>query len=372
MELKIYNPIVDDMTREWLFDGKGTSFKSIDDFIASIPEDDEAIDMLIHCDGGSVSEGWAIIDKLRATGKTITATVEGTCASMAVSLLLAASVRKASRHASFLIHNPYIPGYYTDQMNVQEAEKLQEDLAKETERMLDWYVERTGADKETLRDLMNKETTLTAEEAKELGFIAEIIADKSAQKTNNMSKNTTIASAFAALGRALGLTTDVPEPQVVSLSITTEEGIELTVERESGDPQVGDAATPDGEFTTSEGYKIVVEGGFIVSIDKIEEPAPQPEEEPETDEKDQQIADLNAQVEALQAQIAELQQSQTTDEQKAILNSVAQAGGQEWLARVTASNYQPTPRAFEGNQGADADIFAEKKAAMREKFNKKR
>ena len=73
----------------------GVSFKDVDNFVASIPQDDERIDLRLHCVGGSVSEGWAIVDKLRSTGKTISATIEGACASMASVILLAASDRKA-------------------------------------------------------------------------------------------------------------------------------------------------------------------------------------------------------------------------------------------------------------------------------------
>ena len=97
MILKVYSAIMPEEDRMFMqFMGlDGVSFHSIDEFIASIPEDDDTIDMRINSPGGVVPEGWAIIDKLRATGKKITATIEGDAASMAAVVLLAASERKA-------------------------------------------------------------------------------------------------------------------------------------------------------------------------------------------------------------------------------------------------------------------------------------
>jgi ATP-dependent Clp protease protease subunit len=107
MILKIYNAIMPEEDRVFMqYMGlDGVSFNSIDDFIANIPEEDGTIDMRINSPGGVVSEGWAIIDKLRATGKKIIATIEGEASSMAAILLLAASERKGHKHARLLIHD---------------------------------------------------------------------------------------------------------------------------------------------------------------------------------------------------------------------------------------------------------------------------
>lgn len=51
------------------FGDNAVSFIDVDDFVSQIPEDDDSIEVRIHCPGGDVAEGWAIVDKLRATGK---------------------------------------------------------------------------------------------------------------------------------------------------------------------------------------------------------------------------------------------------------------------------------------------------------------
>ena len=69
--LKIYNDIQTEneqkMCQFW-GDAEGITFKDVDEFVNSIPADDKDIEIRLHCDGGSVLEGWAIYEKLRATG----------------------------------------------------------------------------------------------------------------------------------------------------------------------------------------------------------------------------------------------------------------------------------------------------------------
>ena len=85
--LKIMNDIQDEQqkneARLW-GEGEGVCYKDIDEICESLPDDDPDIDIRLHCDGGQVFEGWAMYDRLRATGKNISVTVEGNAASMAV------------------------------------------------------------------------------------------------------------------------------------------------------------------------------------------------------------------------------------------------------------------------------------------------
>ena len=158
--LKLYNPILSEATKEcyWFCDEAGTSFKDVDEFINGIPAGDDNIELLLHCDGGEVNEGWAIVDKLRSTGKKITATIEGNCASMATVVLLAASERRAYPHASLLIHKPYYPEYtLADAYRADDLESLAASLRDDEQKMLDFYVERTGADRADLEALMNED-----------------------------------------------------------------------------------------------------------------------------------------------------------------------------------------------------------------------
>ena len=268
--LKLYNPILSEATKEcyWFCDEAGTSFKDVDEFINGIPAGDDNIELLLHCDGGEVNEGWAIVDKLRSTGKKITATIEGNCASMATVVLLAASERRAYPHASLLIHKPYYPEYtLADAYRADDLESLAASLRDDEQKMLDFYVERTGADRAELEALMNEDKFIGMERAKELGFIQTIIPAASASaggpnsaksaawkqqnsitnNQNSMATKTTksedksvLRKALAALAVALGL----EAPQPVNYELNTESGDTITIDKPDGeDPAVGDSAS---------------------------------------------------------------------------------------------------------------------------------
>ena len=359
MILKIYNAIVHEEERLCMqYMGlDGVSFNTIDEFIASIPEDDNTIDMRINSPGGVVSEGWAIIDKLRATGKKIIATIEGDAASMAAVLLLAASERRGHKHARLLIHEAYIPEFtLAESYHKEDLEKIAASLERDNQETLDFMVERTGADRETLAALMKEDKFIGMEEAKELGFIHEIIEPASAAAHNwqrrrtmqtnsstDMDNKKTIAQAFKAMAEALGLSVKMEDaPAPVGYVLTAQDGTEINIDKPEGeDPAVGDAATPDGEFLMPDGTTIVVADGVITEIRDAE---PEAEEEPDTTEDDAETAAKDAEIAALQARIQELEANQMSDDQKAIMEKVEKAGGVAWLDKTMQSNYKPAQR----------------------------
>lgn len=360
MILKVYSAIMpeeDRMFMQWM-GLDGVSFNSIDEFIASIPEDDDTIDMRINSPGGVVPEGWAIIDKLRATGKKIIATIEGDAASMAAIVLLAASERKAYKHARLLIHDAYFPEYtLAGAYHKEDLEKLAAELEEDNQRALDFMVERTGADRETLEALMKEDKFIDMEQAKELGFIHEILEPASAvvkpkawkkshtNSSTDMSNKKTLASAFKAFAEALGLSVKMEDDSApVGYVLTAQDGTEINIDKPEGeDPAVGDAASPDGEFLMPDGTTIVVADGVITEIRDADG-----EQEDELDENNEgheaELAAKDAEISKLQARITELEANQMSDDQKIILAKVEKAGGKAWLDKVTKSNYKPEQR----------------------------
>lgn len=365
--LKIYNPIVADEERLdllWFCGIDGVSFASVDEFIQSIPAEDDTIDLRIHCPGGDVTEGWAITDKLRATGKTIIATIEGQCASMATIVLCAASVRRAAPHASLLIHDPYIPEFtLADAYHAEDLERIAADLKVEREKMLSFYVERTGAERDIIDAQMSAGTYFGPEKALELGFIHEITAPKSAEankghrltadewnahnpknQTNMAKENkkSAIAKAFAALGAALGIT-DAP---AVAYDLNTADGGTLTIDKPEGeDPAVGDSATPDGEHKMPDGTTIVVSDGVITEIrpatdDTTDDATDDGNDGDTSDDNAAALAEANATIASLRAELEQAKALAKTEDELRILNLVAVAGGESWL-KSAKSNYKP-------------------------------
>lgn len=341
--LKIYNDIADEESKViklWFTGVDSTCFKDIDEFLASIPEDDKSIDIKMNCPGGSVSEGWAIYDKLRDSGKEITVTVEGLSASMATVLLLAAPKGKriGLPNSEYLIHAPYIPEYtLADAYRAEDLRTIADSLEEDTAKLLDLYVERTGSKREELASIMSEDKRMSVEEAKRLGFIDSIKVPSTAKANNhnfkgmNKKKEVTVKQGWLdkVLAKAgYAKLEDVPS---VDMELSTADGETLTVEREEGEPQVGDAANPDGEFVMPDGSTIVVAEGVITEIRPAEE------------EAEDETAKLQARIDELEGELAAAKgQAKSTDDLR-ILNAVKMAGGVSWLAK-NCSTYKPAGR----------------------------
>lgn len=358
--LRLNAPIVDQGEKAWMdyYGENGICFDDIDQFLSSMAEDDGEIDLRIHCPGGSVYEGWAIQDKLRASGKRITATIEGECASMASIVLLAASERRGAPHATILIHDPF--AFQFGYMTADEMLKAGKDLNAERERMLDYYVERTGADRDTLDAMMHEETTMNMDRAKELGFIQEILEPLSASAIRHQfDRDMAMKNIFK--GRR--------ESTPKAYELNTADGTKITVERDEGDPQVGDKASPDGEHLMPDGKTIVISGGVITEIREADNSGGGEEDKASAEElaalraqvaqltKDletckaeaqAEVADLHAEIEAKDAEIGTLKARVKTPLENEVLNLAITAGGsleggRDFLADAK-SNYRPEPR----------------------------
>ena len=309
-KLKIYSDIVDEECKAFMsWAGlSGMSFLDIDKFIDSIPEDDGDIHLTINCRGGMTDQALAMYDALRATGKVISAEVIGECSSSATLLLLSAraDLRKAHPNASILIHNPYISGFVEG--DAKQIGNIADSLEDVRNQFLDIYVDRTGADREVLSAMMDENKPMSVSKAIELGFIAEEIVPISAQNKQpilidkKMSFKEKLDNAIKAFKDAFS---------TFSMSLETADGKTLELEKESGEPVVGDVVlSGDDEYLMPDGSTIVVEGGVIVEIRPAEEVVEETEEErrEETDtdlEEDADLSEKDAEIDRLKAEIAE-------------------------------------------------------------------
>lgn len=390
--LNIFNDIQSEqdkaVTRMWGME-PGISFRDIHQFCDSIPDDDNTIDVHIHCNGGDVLEGWAIYDRLRATGKEITTIVDGTAASMATVIMMAAPKerRKAYANAQILVHNPWLdPAWIGLTATADDLEKAAESLKAQQDRILDLYVERCGCDREEMATLMAEDKFISVERAMELGMVGEIIAPISASinKVKHMSIRERIINA---INSVFGSSED--ESRMMAMELATASGDTLTIDREEGAPAVGDKAEPDGEWLMPDNTTIVVEEGVITEIRQPEEQVEAAEEgdgqegdEPaeNTDgesELEKENAALKERIAELEAQIAELTERLEQAEAKAktqddlrILNMVAMAGGAEKVFTHIQSTYKPETRepvTAKTEEAAERNYIRERIEAARKK-----
>ena len=337
-----------DKLENWYLTGdEGISFPDIQCFLSWLDPADPTIDIEIHSCGGDTVEGYAIYDALRASGKDISCTVVGRCASMATIILLSAPLerRKAYPHAKFLIHNPYL-AKYDDVLDLETIESLKSSLEAEKAKMLAVYVERTGAESSVLEAQMNKESWFGGEIAKQLGFISAVLVPTTAKgvdyklNSKKMNKEKEVTVKQTIIDRLLAKCgyQKIEDVQVVSMELTNAEGNTLTVERDEGEPQVGDTASPDGEHVMPDGKTIIVTDGVITEI-----------KDPDELEEDE-VKALKARIEELETENASLKTNARTIEDNKILNAVRMAGGENWLAKH-CSTYKVSARTQTFNKG---------------------
>ena len=384
--LKLYSDIQTEEQKSvarWWGEVEGTSFNDVAAFCEALPDDDPVIELHLHSNGGSVSEGWSIYDRLRATGKEIHAIVEGKAASMATVILMAAPKenRRSYENAEILIHNPYIltGGAFT----ADELARLEREMRKDQDKMLDLYVDRCSdaeddeekrqALREELQKLMDEDVYITPARAMELGLIGEIIPPVSAKadghsfKPNKVKemkdektevKQSLLNKMLAKLGFK-----SIDEVKF-GMDLNTADGQTLTVEREEGSPEVGDKATPDGEHVMPDGSTIVVVEGVITEIKPADTGADGDGDgkKGDDDDPDDEVAALQARIEELEAenedlkkQLEEAGKNAKSVEDMKVLNAVAMAGGADKVLAKIQSNYKPATRKVDKVPGENGD-----------------
>lgn len=165
-----------------------------------------------------------------------------------------------------------------------------------------------------------------------------------------MSKPNSIKKLLLGACKAAGLKPDevaeaMKEESQVAMSLKSDDGTDVEIDRDEGKPEVGDKARPDGEHHMPDGSVITVENGRITEIKTDEEEAPADDEaEPETDEEkeslkqeNQSLKDQNAE---LQRRLDEANGAKKTEADIEALAFIEECGG---IANVKSmkSNYQP-------------------------------
>ena len=147
--------------------------------------DVKTINLHINSPGGSVFEGIAIYNMLKQNKAHVNVYVDGLAASIASVIAMSGDAIFMPSNSMLMIHNPWTMAVG----NASELRKQADDLDKITESSIQTYLNQAGdkLDEETLRQLMDDETWLTAKEAVDYGLATEVIeANKAAA---SISKN---------------------------------------------------------------------------------------------------------------------------------------------------------------------------------------
>lgn len=156
----------------------------IGDVVCSTSNALEAVEVEINSPGGGVFEGQRIYNALRemsGRGVAITTTVNGIAASMGSVILMAGDQRRMTKGSRVMIHEASSIAY-GDARTMRKTANLLEGISAEIAGI---YAERTGGDAAAIRNLMFEETWMTAEQAKENGFIHAIVKDGKTEAAKN-------------------------------------------------------------------------------------------------------------------------------------------------------------------------------------------
>jgi ATP-dependent protease ClpP protease subunit len=173
----------------------GDGFTARDVLEALAEHGDGPIDVRINSGGGSVFEGVAIYNTLIAHPGTLTVYVDGIAASAASVIALAG---KREGHelvirpgAQLMIHNPMAD---TFSGTAEDHESNAALLTQLEETVAGIYAAHTGGSVKEIRELMDSETWLTAEDAVELGFATRVasITDGVPEKDRKMADETDV------------------------------------------------------------------------------------------------------------------------------------------------------------------------------------
>lgn len=182
LELYIYGEVKGDGFNWWTEEviKSETSANHFKEELAKYPNITE-IRIYINSCGGSVFEGTAIYNQLRRHPARKVVTVDGFACSIASVIAMAGDEVIMPRNALIMVHNMAM-GIYG---NPAELRKAADDLDVINASGRNAYLAKAGdkLEESKLRDMMDKETWLTAEQCIELG-LADRYADADADMSN--------------------------------------------------------------------------------------------------------------------------------------------------------------------------------------------
>ncbi len=162
-EIWIYEMIGEDF---WT--GGGITAKNFQKELSEIKA--SQIDLHINSPGGVVFDGITIYNLIKQHPANVTTYIDGLAASIASVIALAGDKVIMAANALYMIHNPTGLAMGT----ARDMRDLADVLDKIAGTMVGTYVSKTEKSEEDIREMLDAETWMTAEEAKEHGFIDEI------------------------------------------------------------------------------------------------------------------------------------------------------------------------------------------------------
>ena len=246
------------------------------DVIAMVKSDTEPIlEVVINSPGGDSDTGFSIYKFLKNyKERQIYTYSQKQCNSIASVIFCAGEKRFAG--CDMTIHNPA----FHNPQGIIESEELiymAEILEKTKKEASSIYKETTNIDDETLYSLMNIETTITPEEAVKFGFATDLDQKLTPillyENPKNEKMKDEIKEIKETQNKILMFLENIglkKKRNPKMLILIAADGTEVEIDKDVGEPQIGDIASPIGEWLMPNGETIVIEDvDGVIQITKI-------------------------------------------------------------------------------------------------------
>lgn len=140
-----------------------------------LKEPGKPILIIINSPGGSIDSGFAIWDQVKAITSPVATLVTGLAASMGsiLSLCAPSDKRFATPRSRIMIHQPRLSGVIQGQATDLEIQA--KEMIKTRKLLVDIYVAATGRSEQEIEDSIDRDTWMSAEEAKNFGLLSRIV-----------------------------------------------------------------------------------------------------------------------------------------------------------------------------------------------------
>ena len=239
-EINMYGEVVSTRPVDWwtgeLIPG---NFIAQDEFLKDLDELSGKDNITVHINsvGGDLYAGLAIYNRLKGLAANVTTINDGLAASAGSLIFEAGNVRKMHAGSNLMIHGAagFLYGYY----QVQDLKAAVKQLEAHNKAGINVYVEATGRDAESIKNLVARETWMTGAEAVTEGFADEVIGDEASPVDMKLTPDraTMMVNGYPVAARCIG---KIPE----SIPVMTDEEWDEMSTPSDGDNAVIDSMQP--------------------------------------------------------------------------------------------------------------------------------
>lgn len=174
-----------EMYRDWWGDSTSVSYKSFREELLGLPS--KNVDVYVNTAGGHIGDAMAmhdLIKDLNNKGWNINTIGRGIVASAGTYILMAGNKTSASKNTSIMIHNAQVSLYGT--IDVDALKNIVDTASHFNDKVVNFYTTTTGLPEDEIRQMMSKETWMSADEALAKNFIKSVEGD--VQFLNQLSR----------------------------------------------------------------------------------------------------------------------------------------------------------------------------------------